>query len=106
MLVPWLLYWCLNLVKRKQVSFSLIPVIVLLVFAHSAIALTCLFALAIALLAFVAAVGFKGLRAVLWRLGICCVATALLLAPLLWCNSIQRCLRSSVKERGGSSGVI
>jgi hypothetical protein len=83
MLVPWLLFWCLNLVSRKRVSFSLIPVIVLLVFAHSAIALTCLFTLAIALIVFVAMVGINGLRAVLGRLGICFVATALLLTPLL-----------------------
>ena len=83
MIVPWLLFWCLNLVRRKQVSLSLIPVIVLLVFAHSAIALTCLFTLAVALIVFVAVVGINGLLAVLGRLGICFVATALLLSPLL-----------------------
>jgi hypothetical protein len=83
MLVPWLLYWCLNLVKWHRVSFSLIPVVVLLVNAHSAIALTSLFTLAVALVVFVVVVGLKGLRAVLWRLVVCFVATVLLLAPLL-----------------------
>ena len=83
MLVPWLLYWCLNLVKRHRVSFSLIPVVVLLVNAHSAIALVSLFTLAVALVVFVIVVGLKGLRAVLWRLAVCLVATVLLLAPLL-----------------------
>ena len=83
MLVPWLLYWCLNLVKWHRVSFSLIPVVVLLVNAHSAIALTSLFTLAVALVVFAIVVGLKGLRLVSWRLLICFVATALLLAPLL-----------------------
>ena len=35
MIVPWLLYWCLNLVTYQHASFLLIPVIVLLVNAHS-----------------------------------------------------------------------
>jgi hypothetical protein len=83
MLVPWLLYWCLNLVQRRAVSLSLIPVMVLLVNAHSAVALICLFTLAVALIVFVAVVGLQGLRAALRRLLICFVATALLLAPLL-----------------------
>ena len=83
MLVPWLLYWCLALVKHRRVSYSLIPVVVLLLNAHSALALLCLFTVAVALVVFVAFVGIKGLRVVLWRLVICFVATTVLVAPLL-----------------------
>ncbi len=39
MIVPWLLYWCLNLVKRGRVSLLLIVVVPALVDAHSAIGL-------------------------------------------------------------------
>ena len=83
MLVPWLLYWCLNLVKYRRVSFVLIPAMVLLVNAHSAIALTSLFTLVIALVTFVKVAGLHGLRAVALRLVLSVVGVTLLLAPTL-----------------------
>ena len=83
MIVPWLLYWCLNLVKYRRVSFVLIPVMVLLVNAHSAIALLSLFTLLIALAAFVTFAGFQGLRAISLRLIASVAGATLLLAPTL-----------------------
>ena len=83
MVVPWLLYWCLNLVKHRRVSFLLIPIMVLLVNAHSAIALISLLVLATSLVTFVAFAGFKGLRAVAARLAISIGGATLILAPIL-----------------------
>jgi hypothetical protein len=83
MIVPWLLYWCLNLVKHRRVSFVLIPIMILLVNAHSGIALTSLFTLAIALITFITIAGLRGLRAIALRLIVSVVGTALLLAPTL-----------------------
>ena len=40
MLVPWLLWWCLVFVKDQRFSYLLIPIVVILVNTHSAIALT------------------------------------------------------------------
>lgn len=83
MLVPWLLYWCLNLVVRRRVSLVVIPVMVLLVDAHSAIALISILTVVTALLAFLTKVGIRGLRASLPRLLLVVGVTALLLAPML-----------------------
>ena len=43
MIVPWLLYWCLTLVKHRRMSFVVVPVIVALVNSHSDIALLSVF---------------------------------------------------------------
>jgi hypothetical protein len=83
MIVPWLLFWCLNLVRHHRVSLLLIPTMVLLVDAHSAIALLSLFTLAIAFTTFLVSAGWRGLRAVGPRLAIAVAATTLLLAPML-----------------------
>ncbi len=83
MIVPWLLYWCLNLVKNQRVSYIVIPVMVLLVNTHSAIALLSLFTVFIALATFVTFAGLRGLRSIAVRLIASVAGTALLLAPLL-----------------------
>ncbi len=83
MLVPWLLYWCLTFVKDRRFSYLLVPIMVLLVNTHSAIALTSLFALAVALVAFLWRAGLAGLRSVLPRMAISFGAITILLAPLL-----------------------
>ncbi len=82
MIVPWLLWWCLNLLKNREVSFILIPVTVLLVNAHSGIALTALFALATALVAYAACAGIAGLRAIVKRMAVSVAAVTVLLLPL------------------------
>jgi hypothetical protein len=83
MIVPWLLYWCLYLIIRRRVSFVLIPVLVLLVDAHSGIALISIFTLAAAMLTFLVVAGRQGLRAIASRLAIAVGGAALLLAPTL-----------------------
>ena len=83
MIVPWLLYWCLNLVKFHRFSYLIIPIMVLLVNAHSAIALTSVFLLAVTFIVFVTAAGMNGIRMIASRLVLCIVGTTILLAPLL-----------------------
>ena len=83
MLVPWLLWWCLVFVKDQRFSYLLIPIVVILVNTHSAIALTALFVLAVAFLTFLLSAGSAGLRAVLPRMVISFCAITVLLAPLL-----------------------
>ncbi len=83
MLVPWLLYWCLNLVINRRVSFVLIPTLVLLVNAHNAIALVSVFTLLITFTTFAATAGLAGLRAVFRRLFIAVGGATVLLAPIL-----------------------
>ena len=38
MIVPWVFYWCLNLIKNRKPSILIVPIFVLLVLAHNAIA--------------------------------------------------------------------
>jgi hypothetical protein len=83
MIVPWLLYWCLNLVKNRRVSLLIIPIMVLLVDAHSAIGLLSVFTLTVTAITFLVTAGLAGLRAVAWRLVIAAGGTAILLAPTL-----------------------
>jgi hypothetical protein len=83
MLVPWLLYWCLNLVKFRRFSYLIIPIMVVLVNAHSAIALTSVFLLTVAFIVFLTSAGIKGLRTIAPRLVLCIMGTTILLAPLL-----------------------
>ena len=81
MIVPWLLYWCLHLLVRRRVSLLLVPIMVLLVEAHSAIALISLFTLIVALLTFLVEGGVQGLRAIAPRLAVAVGGTTLILAP-------------------------
>jgi hypothetical protein len=83
MLVPWVLYWCLELVRHRRVSLVLIVVLPLLVDAHSAIGLISVFTLAAAMITFVTVAGWTGLRAIGPRLVVAVGGAALLLAPTL-----------------------
>jgi hypothetical protein len=84
MLVPWLLWWCLNLVTNRRASWSLIPIVVLLVIAHTAIALCSVICVLWAVATF-----FLGnsdrerKRVAIRRIGISLVGVAVILAPLL-----------------------
>lgn len=83
MLVPWLLYWCLELVMNRRVSLVLIPVIPLLVDAHSAIGLLSVITLLVAAGTFLAVAGLAGLRSIAPRLVVVAAGCAVLLAPTL-----------------------
>jgi hypothetical protein len=83
MIVPWLLYWCLNLVRNRRGSLLLILIVPLLVDAHSAIGLISVFTVAVALGTFMVVAGLPGLRAVASRLAVAVAGAVLLLAPTL-----------------------
>jgi hypothetical protein len=83
MVVPWLLYWCLNLIKNRRASFLIVPIMVLLVTTHNAIAMLSIITLVIALVTFAVAAGVSGLRAVAVRLVAWVGLTTVVLAPML-----------------------
>jgi hypothetical protein len=83
MIVPWLLFWCLDLVKNRHVSLLLIPVLPLLVDAHSAIGLISVFTLVVAMGTFLAVAGISGLRRIALRLMVAVGGATVLLAPTL-----------------------
>jgi hypothetical protein len=83
MVVPWLLYCCLTLVKDRRVSWLIVPTMVVLVDAHSAVALVSTVVLGVTAVTFVATFGVAGLRAVYGRLLIAAGAITLILAPML-----------------------
>jgi hypothetical protein len=82
MFVPWLVYWCLRLVTKGEVSLLIVPIIVLLVLAHNAIALLSPFLLAVTFVVFLASSGWTGLRRVWRRLAIAGLGIAIILMPL------------------------
>ncbi len=83
MLVPWLLYCCLRLVTDRHASLLFVPVVVLVVFTHTAIALLSLIALGMALVTIAVVAGWSGLRTIAPRVAVIALATAVLLTPLL-----------------------
>jgi len=83
MIVPWLLYWCLNLVVNRRASLLLIVIVPALVDAHSAIGLLSVFTLATAGITFLAVGGWRGLRTIWSRLAISVGGAVVLLAPTL-----------------------
>ena len=83
MVVPWLLYSCLTLVKERRLSWLIIPVIVVLVDAHNVVALISIFALIVTGAVFLACYGFAGLRSIARRLALCIGLTSLILAPMV-----------------------
>jgi hypothetical protein len=83
MIVPWLLFCCINLVKNRRVSLVFIPALALLVDAHSAIGLVSVFTLVIALVTFVVVAGLREFRTVVPRLLIVIAGATVLLAPTL-----------------------
>jgi hypothetical protein len=83
MVTPWLLRWCLLLVQRRKLSWSLVPVMVVLVDAHNAVALVSMVLLAATGVVFLVTWGLAGLRAVALRLVGAVAATTAVLAPML-----------------------
>ncbi len=83
MVTPWLLRWCLLLVQRRKASWSLVPVMVVLVDAHNAVALVSTVLLLVTGVVFLVTWGWSGLRAVAGRLVGAVAATTALLAPML-----------------------
>ncbi|MHB8497010.1 MAG: hypothetical protein ACYDES_03285 [Acidimicrobiales bacterium] len=83
MTVPWLVHWCLVLVKECRMSWSIVPVTVLLVTAHNAVALIATALLFVTGIIFLVTYGLAGLRSVAVRLAIAVGSTTVILSPLL-----------------------
>jgi hypothetical protein len=81
MIVPWLIYWCLTLIRDRRWSWSIIPVVVALVWAHNTVALLAIIMLVVTGVAFLICYRLAGLRAVAYRLTVSLGLTALILAP-------------------------
>ncbi len=81
MIVPWLIYWCLTLIRDQRWSWSIVPVIVALVWAHNTVALVAVILLLVTGVAFLICYRFAGLRSVARRLVISVGLTTLILAP-------------------------
>jgi hypothetical protein len=83
MIVPWLLWWCLRLVKVGTASFAIIPIMLLLVLAHNLTALSSIIVLLAALATCLVVGGLSSLQKVGRRLVISVVAVAVILSPLI-----------------------
>ncbi len=83
MIVPWLLWWCLKLVKVGTASFAIIPIMLLLVLAHNLTALSSIIVLLAALATCVLLSGISSLKKMGRRLVISIVAVAVVLSPLI-----------------------
>ena len=81
MMIPWLVWWCLTLVKDGRLSLAIVPIMVALVWAHLAIAVASVFLLIITSVAFMVLYQMAGLRSVARRLVFAVGATVLILAP-------------------------
>jgi hypothetical protein len=81
MIVPWLLYCCLKLIRNQQLSWLVAPVMIALVWAHNTIALASIVVLAVTGVAFVICYGLTGLRSIALRLIVSVGITAVILAP-------------------------
>ncbi len=81
MIVPWLLYWCLKLVRDEWVSWTIVPTMVLLVWAHNTIGLMSVVVIGVSGAVFLVRYGRGGFRRVFVRIVVAAGATALILAP-------------------------
>lgn len=83
MLIPWLLWWCLKLLKDKHFSYLIVPIMFLLVQAHNVVALFAIILPLIASLLFLTSTKRQERLVYLRRLIISILTTSLLLAPSL-----------------------
>ena len=83
MMIPWLLWWCLNLVARRSASFALIPIMVLLVYAHNLVGVSAIIPIALALATYLFFNGTSGMRAIFKRMVISTAVVIALLSPVL-----------------------
>ena len=83
MVVPWLLWWCLTLVKHRRVSWSIIPTMVVLVDADNAVALVSVITLCAAAITFIVTSGIAATRSIAARLLVAAAAVTAISAPML-----------------------
>ena len=83
MMVPWLLFCCLTLVRDQRLSWLIVPVMVVLVDAHNAIAVSAIFTLVVTGATFVVRYGLAGLQHIVRRLLLSSALIGLVLAPMV-----------------------
>jgi hypothetical protein len=83
MLIPWLLWWCLNLVTNHTASFALIPIAVLLFIAHTLIAGLAVIVLVWALLVMAFTAQLPDLKRMSLRVILSVLGVIAVLSPLL-----------------------
>jgi len=83
MVVPWLLFCCLTLVRDRRLSWLIVPVMVVLVDAHNAIAVISTFALVVTGVTFMVRYGLAGLQRIVRRILVSSALIALVLAPMV-----------------------
>lgn len=81
MLIPWITWWCLKLLRDKEIHYSLIIIMLALFFAHNAIAMLATAMIGVALVMHVSS-DRKNLRVTVYRLLVSACAGAVVLAPL------------------------
>ncbi len=81
MVVPWLLFCCLTLVRDRRLPWLVVPTMVVLVWAHNNVALASIIVLTVSGVAFLSCYGLAGLRSIARRLILSIGVTALILAP-------------------------
>ena len=83
MIVPWLLYCCLVLIRDRRLSWLIIPTMVALALTHNVVAEISLFTIAVTGTVFLAVNGLSGLRAITRRLIVAVCVIGLVLAPMV-----------------------
>jgi hypothetical protein len=81
MIVPWLLYCCLILVRDQRLSWLVAPVMIALVWAHNTVALASIVVLAVTGVVFLICCGLTGLRSIALRLAVSIGIAGVVLAP-------------------------
>ena len=89
MLVPWLAWWCLTLIKDRRFSFSITPILYLMVQSHNVTALFGMIAILIAAAIFLLRERMYGMRRIWWRALASMAVFWLLLAPQLVAQSMM-----------------
>jgi hypothetical protein len=85
MIVPWLLWWCLTLIKDKRFSLWIVPILFLLVVSHTAIAMLGVPVAALAYLLYIFQVGWReGIASTYCKILLAVGLLSVLVAPLLW----------------------
>jgi hypothetical protein len=81
MVVPWLIYWCLTVVKYQRISWSLVPIMVALIWAHNTAGLISVVMLAVTGAVFLIFYGLGGMRRIALKAVLVVGATVAVLAP-------------------------
>ena len=81
MIVPWLIYCCLLLIRDRRLSWLIIPIMVVLTLTHNVMTEISGFLIAITGSVFLVVYGLPGLRAIMRRLIVSASVIAVVLAP-------------------------